>query len=122
MGGADLAAVWARARASLRAHWRSWAVLTVLAGLAGGVATTAAQRFGLEPGSTLTMQVLGPGAFQQAAAQGPEVLAALFRSTPFRRFRVTGVVAMQGAFPPALPSTGILPPIVMSTTFARSHP
>src|SRR5438309_3530695 len=42
MGGAELGAVWARAKASLRAHWRSWAVLTVLAGLAGGVATTAA--------------------------------------------------------------------------------
>jgi hypothetical protein len=37
-----MGAVWMRARAEMRARWRAWIVLTVLLGLAGGVALTTA--------------------------------------------------------------------------------
>ncbi|MCI0345351.1 MAG: hypothetical protein L0221_07895, partial [Chloroflexi bacterium] len=37
-----MSAVWMRLRAELRARWRSWVGLALLAGLAGGLATAAA--------------------------------------------------------------------------------
>ena len=69
-----------------------------------------ATNLGVGVGDTIRLQLLGP----KAAASGPEAAGA---PTPFR---VVGVVAMQGGFPPL---TGGLPPLVLlSSAYARSHP
>jgi len=74
------------------------------------VSFLAGDRLGLGVGETLELQLAGP----LAAASSDETAA---RTQPFR---VVGVVAMQGGFPPL---TGGLPPLVLlSPGYAEAHP
>ena len=68
------------------------------------VTFVAAQRLKIHAGDTLSMQVFGPLAFQEAFRKGAQGPTDLLRDMPPRRFHVTGIVAMQGTFPPSLPS------------------
>ncbi|MDQ3574486.1 MAG: ABC transporter permease, partial [Actinomycetota bacterium] len=72
----------------------------------------AAERFDIDVGDTMPLGLSGPRALAGAGIEMP----------PARPFRVVGVVAMQGGFPPLSPSGSVPPLILLSPAFARSHP
>ena len=76
------------------------------------VSFTAADRLDLHVGDVLRMRLVGP-----TYAANFENL----RTAPVVPFRVAGVVAVQGAFPP-LPRSGVPPMVFPSTAYARAHP
>jgi ABC-type lipoprotein release transport system permease subunit len=77
------------------------------------VSFLAAERYDIDVGDTLPLAMPGPGAFA-AGPGGPP--------PPVTDFRVVGVVAVQGAFPP-LSSAGSIPPLVLlSEAFATANP
>ena len=93
----------------------------VLAGrLPGGehevaVTVLARDRLGVDVGQTLELHLSGPLAAARAA--GAEGDAGQPDTEPFR---VVGVVAMQGGFPPV--TGGLPPPVLLSPAYARGHP
>jgi ABC-type lipoprotein release transport system permease subunit len=77
------------------------------------VSFLAAERYDIDVGDTLPLAMPGPGAFA-AGPGGPP--------PPVTDFRVVGVVAVHGAFPP-LSSAGSIPPLVLlSEAFATANP
>ncbi|MCI3949621.1 MAG: hypothetical protein K0R11_1555, partial [Acidimicrobiales bacterium] len=77
------------------------------------VSFLAAERHDIEVGDTMPLAMPGPGALA-AGPDGPV--------PPTTRFRVVGVVAVQGAFPPLSTSGGIPPLVLLSEAFARRNP
>jgi ABC-type antimicrobial peptide transport system permease subunit len=73
------------------------------------VSFTAAERLGLEVGDSLSLRLTGLDVVRGAAPP------------PMRKFRVVGVVAVQGAFPPISIAGGIPAMVLPSESFARSH-
>jgi hypothetical protein len=79
------------------------------------VTFVAAQNFGIRLGETMSLQLGSPQAFFGATANGDPAAG-----VPAQTFRVVGIVAMQGGFPPL---TGGLPPLVLlSGRYAGAHP
>lgn len=75
------------------------------------VSFLAADQYDIDVGDELSLSLTGPGAFAPDAAPSSP--------TPFR---VVGVVAVQGAFPPLSPSGSIPPLVLLSPAYARGHP
>jgi ABC-type lipoprotein release transport system permease subunit len=84
------------------------------------VTFVASERLHVGAGDTVTMKVFGPQAVEEGFRHGAQGIPDVIKDTPEQRFRVVGVVAMQGTFPPSRPSTAILPPVIFSPAFARS--
>jgi ABC-type lipoprotein release transport system permease subunit len=74
------------------------------------VSFLAAERLGLEVGDSLPLRLTGLDVLSGAAAAPPPT-----------DFRVAGVVAIQGAFPPSSLAGGIPPMVLPSEAFARKH-
>ena len=73
------------------------------------VSFPAAERFRLHVGDVLPLTLTGPGSVGEPTG-GPT------------DFRVVGVVGIQGAFPPLSSSGGIPPLVMLSESYARTHP
>lgn len=70
------------------------------------LSSLAAERLDARPGDTLQVGIAGPGANDRTVARQP--------------LRVSGVIAIQGGFPPV---TGGLPPVgLLTSAYVRAHP
>src|SRR5207237_7785606 len=69
----------------------------------------AADRLGIHAGDTVRLQLGGLDATYNPALDGP-----------VQPFVVSGVLAIEGGFPPL--SGGIPPPAILSSAYARAHP
>lgn len=80
-----------------------------------------AERSGIRLGDTVDLNVFGPLALQRAFQEGGEEAAGALFAGPFRPFRVVGIGALQGAFPPNSPSTSVSPIALFSPAYARTN-
>jgi ABC-type lipoprotein release transport system permease subunit len=76
------------------------------------VSFAAADHFDLDVGDTMPLALAGPRALAAGPAAAPPVPIA---------FRVVGVVAIQGGFPPLSASGSIPPMVLVSPAYARTH-